>query len=71
MRKVLAAILDFFTILIAAGYLIARFTGGLMEGGFNLTGGPALLLFAVIIAYFVILSRFLGGTLWQRVLRTR
>ena len=71
MRKVLAAILDFFTILIAAGYLIARFTGGLTEGGFNLAGGPALLLFAVIIAYFVILSRFLGGTLWQRVLRTR
>jgi len=71
LRKVLAAILDFFTILIAAGYLIARFTGGLTEGGFNLTGGPALLLFAVIIAYFVILSRFLGGTLWQRVLRTR
>ena len=31
---------------------------------------PALLLFAIIVAYFVIGSKT-GGTLWQRILRTR
>ena len=71
MRKVLAAILDFFTIFIAGGYGIARLTGGLTEGGFSISGGPFFLLLAVVVAYFVILSKFLGGTLWQRVLGTR
>jgi hypothetical protein len=39
--------------------------------GFNLTGGPALVLFAVIVIYFWVGSRYAGGTIWQRILRTR
>jgi hypothetical protein len=70
-RKVLAAILDFITILFVGGYAIGYLTGNLTEEGFNLQGGPALILFAVIALYFVVFSRFLGGTPWQRVLRVR
>lgn len=67
-RKVLAAILDFLTIFFVGGFVIGKFTGGLTDNGFKLEGAPALILFAVIIAYFVVFRKFLGGTLWQRLL---
>lgn len=70
-RKVTAAILDFLTVFFACGYVIARWTGNITPEGFELQGGPALILFAVIVAYFVIGSRYLGGTLWQRILGVR
>lgn len=69
-RIVLAAILDFITVFVLGGWVIARFTGNLTESGFQLSGMPALILFGVIIAYFV-LARRMGGTLWQRILRAR
>ena len=70
-RKVVAALLDFIFIFWLAGFLIGYFTGNLSDQGFKLEGGPALLLFAVVILYFVIFRRFLGGTLFQRLLRAR
>lgn len=70
MKKVFAAILDFLTVFIAGGLVIGELTGGLTDGGFKLEGVPALILFALIIAYFVIGART-GGTLWQRILKTR
>jgi len=70
-RKVLAAVLDSLTIFILGGYVIGYLTGSLTPGGFQLKGGPAFILVAVIIAYFVIFTKYLGGTPWQRLLRTR
>jgi DMSO reductase anchor subunit len=70
-RKVVAAILDFLTIFLVGGYLIGRLTGNLTEGGFALEGAPALALFALIIGYFVALTKYLGGTPWQRLLGVR
>ena len=70
-RKVFAAILDFIFVFGIAGYAIARFTGNTTEEGFDLKGGPALLLFAIVILYFVIFTRYLGGTIFQRLLRAR
>ncbi|MGD9867962.1 MAG: hypothetical protein AB7U38_08210 [Hyphomicrobiales bacterium] len=69
MRKVFAAILDFITIFFVGGYAIGSLTGNTTEKGFELNGWPALLLFALIVAYFVVGSKT-GGTLWQRILRT-
>lgn len=69
-RIVLAAILDFVTVFFAGGYLIAVLTGNVTEQGFALNGWPALVLFVLIVAYFV-LARRVGGTLWQRILRAR
>ena len=68
MKKVLAAVLDFFTVFFIGGYLIGVATGSTTEGGFELSGLSALLLFALIAAYFIIGYRT-GGTLWQRILK--
>ncbi|RWX75912.1 hypothetical protein EPK99_19745 [Neorhizobium lilium] len=70
-RIVLAAIFDFFTAFWIFGLLIASIFGGSTDGGFNLQGGPAILLFFLIVAYFVIFNKFLGGTIWKRILRAK
>jgi hypothetical protein len=70
-KRVFAAALDFFTIFFGVGWLIGLATGSTTQNGFNLQGAPALLLFAIIIAYFVIGRRFAGGTLWDRIFRVR
>jgi hypothetical protein len=38
--------------------------GGATDTGFSLDGMPALILFAVVIAYFVIGHKYAGGTIW-------
>lgn len=67
-RKVIAAILDFIFIFFVGGFVIGYFTGGLTDGGFKLNGAPAFLLFAVVVLYFIVFRRYLGGTLFQRLL---
>ncbi len=69
-RRILAFVLDLITSFAGFGYLVARFTGGLTESGFQLDGAPALLLFGLVIGYFVV-TRYIGGTIWQRILRAR
>lgn len=70
-RIVLAAILDFFTIFWIAGLLVASLLGGRTEDGFQLNGVPALVCFALMVAYFVVFNKFLGGTIWKRILKAR
>lgn len=70
-RKVLAAILDFFTVFFVLGYTIGQLTGNVTDDGFKLEGMPALVLFALIIVYFVAGTKYLGGTIWQRILYRR
>ncbi|MEV4606483.1 hypothetical protein D3C87_1565150 [compost metagenome] len=70
-RIVLAAILDFFTIFWASGFLVASIFGGRTDGGFALDGWLALLCFALIVAYFVVFNKFLGGTIWKRILKAK
>ena len=70
-RKVFAAILDFIFVMLIAGYAIAYATGNVSQEGFDLKGGPAFLLFAIIVLYFVVFTRYLGGTVWQRLLGVR
>jgi len=67
---VLAAILDFFTAFFVIGYAVALATGDTTGAGFELNGAPALIAIFGVVAYFVVLPRY-GGTLWQRILRTR
>jgi hypothetical protein len=68
-HRVLAALLDFFTIFLAAGYGIAKLTGDIKDNGFALSGLPFVALLAVTVAYFLIGRRYLGGTIWDRVFR--
>jgi uncharacterized RDD family membrane protein YckC len=67
-KRVLAVILDFFSAFFAFGMAIASLTGGRTAGGFSLDGWPALVLFVLVAAYFFIGRRYLGGTLWDRIL---
>jgi len=69
-RVVLAFILDVLTSFFVVGYIIGALTGNLSDGGFALQGGPAILAFALIIAYMWFMPRY-GGRLWQRILRAR
>ena len=66
-KVVTAAILDFLLVFLGGGYIIAKLTGGVTENGFELNGGPAFALFALVVAYFVVMKR-LGGTLFKRLL---
>lgn len=70
-KIVVAFLLDLVTSFVVFGYVIAALTGDTTEGGFELTGMPAFLLFALVIAYFVGLGKYGGGTIWQRILRTK
>lgn len=70
-RKVLAVVLDFIFVFFIAGYAVGYLTGNLTNDGFDLKGAPALIVFAAIAVYFVVFIRFLGGTIWQRVLGVR
>ena len=70
-RKIAAATLDFFFAFFIAGFFVGYLTGNLTKGGFELSGAPALVVFAAIALYFVIFAKFLGGTVWQRVLGVR
>jgi hypothetical protein len=67
-RIILAAVLDFLTAFIVLGYLVGLVFGGATAGGFSLQGWTAVLLFALVAAYFIVFNRFLGGTLWKRAL---
>ena len=67
-RIILAFILDLLTAFLVLGYAIGLIFGGASDTGFSLEGGPALLLFAAIVAYFVIFNKYLGGTIWKRIL---
>lgn len=66
-KVVLAAGLDSISAFLFFGYLVAALTGNTTDTGFQLNGMPALALFALVIAYFVIGNRT-GGTLWKRIL---
>jgi uncharacterized membrane protein YoaK (UPF0700 family) len=65
-KLVVAGILDFLLVFLVGGYLIAALTGNTTSGGFELNGWPALLLFALIAAYFFLMPK-LGGTLFRRL----
>ena len=67
-KRLLAGILDFFTVFVIGGLIIANVTGDTTEGGFQLEGWPATILFFAIAAYFYLMPLY-GGTIWQRILR--
>ena len=66
-RRAVAIIID--TILLCiVGYIIAMFTGGTTDAGFNITGAPALLLFLIALVYYVVMEKTSGGTLGKKAM---
>jgi hypothetical protein len=70
-HRALAGFLDFVTVFLVGGYVIGKFTGNTTANGFELTGAPALILFGVIAVYFYLGWEWLGGTIWQRILKAK
>jgi hypothetical protein len=72
-RKVLAAVLDTLFVFFITGFAVGYLTGNLTDGGhgFELKGTPALIVLFVVGGYFAVFTKFLGGTVWQRVLGVR
>jgi RDD family len=70
-KRVVAVILDLVTVFAIGGYVIGALTGDLTSDGFSLNGAPALVLFAVVVAYFFVCRRYAGGTLWDRIFRIK
>ncbi len=67
--RFVALLIDSVLIFLGVGYIIATVTGGITAGGFNLEGGPALILFAIWALYYIILEGTIGGTLGKKILR--
>ena len=65
-KRIVAPIIDYIMVFSVGGYLIGSVTGSLEPGGFELYGWPAALLFALVVAYFYVGRRVVGGTLWDR-----
>ena len=68
-KRVVASILDFLTVFLVGGYVIGAVTGNTTSEGFQLSGWPALLLFAIIVVFLYLGPRRLGGTFLGRILR--
>ena len=69
-KIILAALLDFATMFAIGGYVVGKISGQATENGFSLSGIPALISLALIVAYFIIGNRYFRGTLWKHILGT-
>ena len=70
-RKTVAAALDFLFASLVAAYVVGYVAGKTAKSGFALNSAPAVAVFVAVALYFVICTRFLGGTVWQRALGVR
>jgi uncharacterized RDD family membrane protein YckC len=58
-------------IFMVLGWVLALFFGGASATGFQLNGGPAILLFVIGFAYFIVLEAVAGGTLGKLIIGIR
>ena len=69
-RRAVAIIIDSI-LLFVVGYVIAAATGGTTAGGFELQGGPAFLMLAIGLAYYIVLEALHGATIGKRVMKIK
>lgn len=67
-KIILSFIIDFALTLFIFGYSIAWFLNEIKDGAFNLKGIPALILFSLVFAYFMVMNRCFGGTIGKKIL---
>ena len=66
-----AGVLDVLFAVLVAEYVVGYLGGKASRGAFELAGTPALAVFGAVALYFVVCTRYLGGTVWQRALGLR
>ena len=73
LKVVAAEILDFLMVFLIGRYVIGAVAGwfGSGEAAFSFADWQGLALVFLIVAYFYLLSRTEGGTLWQRILKAK
>jgi uncharacterized RDD family membrane protein YckC len=69
-RRAVAVIIDSI-LLFVLGYVIAAMTGGTTREGFEITGAPALIWFAIALAYYVVMEKTWGATLGKKVMNLK
>lgn len=69
-RRAVAVIIDMIIFFII-GYIIALFTDDTTSAGYQMEGGPAFLLFLLVLLYYVVLEATLGATLGKMLLGIR
>jgi uncharacterized RDD family membrane protein YckC len=69
-RRAVATIVDT-AMLFVLGYVVAAVTGGLTSTGFEVQGGPALLVFGLWLLYYIALEATIGATLGKLLLGVR
>lgn len=67
----IANLLDFFTVFLPSAYAVAYACGTVRHGGMSLAGIPMLIVLAIVAGYFFVFRRYLGETIWARILRIR
>jgi uncharacterized RDD family membrane protein YckC len=68
LKKIIAFIIDVLIAFVGLGYIIALIFGGVREDGFSLQGPTAFILFALVIAYYVLCKKYLGQTLGRKIM---
>ena len=66
-----ADVLDFVTIFLVGGLIVAGLTGNLTWTGWTLYGWAGWAHTLVIVVYFWLGRWYLGGTIWQRIFGIR
>lgn len=70
-KRAVALVIDGTITFFGFGYAVAASTGGTTDGGFQLDGGPAFLLFALVALYWIVLEATIGATVGKLLLGMR
>jgi uncharacterized RDD family membrane protein YckC len=69
-RRAVAVIIDSILLFIVA-YVLAASTGATTAEGFQLQGGPAFLMMAIGLGYYIVMEAMSGATLGKRVMKLK
>ncbi|MEM7301178.1 MAG: hypothetical protein AAF468_08855 [Pseudomonadota bacterium] len=69
--RVMALALDLITVTAVSFWCLACTTGKQTDHGMEFQGMPVLMLVIALLAYFVVGTKIVGGTIWQRILRIK
>ena len=69
-KRFVAVVVDT-VLLFIVGWVLAAATGNTTSAGDSMDGGPAFLLFAIWILYYILMEAYVGGTVGKLVLGMR
>ena len=70
-RRIGAWVIDFIFWFVIIGYIFALLTGNTVEGGYDVQGLPAVILYLIGFSYFVITETLWGATPGKSIMKIR